>query len=375
MNEYLIIIPVVLIFIPAAYLFLSVRSRKTETVPVFGDDHFRLPNITEAVKQKLNERILDDRESGKQTDIKRSILRARLRNAVREACQGDMGDREFLKDHIRDILTNDLGINESSIRKVFDFSDPDALSARDLFGYLYAIYTRVFGIHVFTHLVEDFSWNEDRTDEKGRLRGRIDEDMVRTAFEDCMYEGVYTDELEMLTQRCYENLYGHDAADILIMDSDIDGVSGGTGGKTRTEYNYLEELFGPEKQQAANIWDTIYCVYRGRLIHMSFLSFGRQENLERVIKNIYRYNARTTLSKRNPVLQSSMKNNSRVMVARPPVSDGWTFYVRKFASSDAGSIESLLTDEGSEYVICLLKSIVGAELNFVVSGNTGGGKT
>ncbi|MCR5332381.1 MAG: Flp pilus assembly complex ATPase component TadA [Lachnospiraceae bacterium] len=375
MNIYFIMILSVLICTPAVYLIREGRGRKEHEMPVFKDDHFKLENLIESVRTCINGKISDESVPVGDTAIKRGIMRAKLRNAVREACQGDMGDREFLKVHIREILQKDLGIDENTIGKVYDFEAPELIDARDIFGYLYAVYTRVFGLHVFSHMAGDFGWDRDITDEKGRKRGIISESMVREAYEKCEYEGYFTDKLEMLTQRCYESLYGHDAADILIMDGDIDGVSGGTGGKTRLEYNYLEELFGPEKKKEPNIWDTIYCVYRGRLIHMSFLSFGRTENLERVVKNIYRYNSRTTLSKRDPLLQSSMKNNSRVMVARPPVSDGWTFFVRKFTSSNAESIGSLITDEGSGYVIELLKRIVGAELNFVVSGNTGGGKT
>ena len=183
--------------------------------------------------------------------------------------------------------------------------------------------------------------------------------------------------LETLAQRCYEVLYGHDVADILIMDPDIDGVSGGVGGRTRIEYNYLEELMcgGDDMLRAPDSYDVIYCVWAGRLIRMEFLSFGNEQTLERVVKNIYRFNTKTFLSKKNPVLNASFRNNSRIVVSRPPVSDSWAFFVRKFASTNARSIESLITDDGSEMVIALLKAIVKAEVNFVVSGNTGGGKT
>ncbi len=75
------------------------------------------------------------------------------------------------------------------------------------------------------------------------------------------------------------------------------------------------------------------------------------------------------------MLQATLKNNSRVVVARPPVSDSWTFYVRKFTSSDAKKIESLITDKNADKVIEFLKNIVKSECNFVISGNTGGGKT
>ncbi|MCR5323587.1 MAG: Flp pilus assembly complex ATPase component TadA [Lachnospiraceae bacterium] len=375
MNVILIIILLVLLSVPATYPIWDPCKNKKKKGPEFDSEHYRLQNLTEMVKSRINERIDEEPRIRKNDDMKRKALRANLRNAVREACLGDFGDREFLKDFIREILQSDLRINETSINEVFSFNESEYMSATELFEYIYAIYTRVFGIHVFSHMVDDFGWYEDIEDDKGRKRGIIDDERVRKAFEECTYEGCFTDKLEMLTQRCYESLYGHDVADILIMDPDIDGVSGGTGGKTRTEYNYLDELFGPAREKEADIWDTIYCVYKGKLIHMRFLSFGKQENLERIVKNIYRYNSRTSLSKRNPVLQSSMKNNSRVMVARPPVSDGWTFFVRKFTSSDASDIKTLITDRGSSFVIELLKRIVSAELNFVVSGNTGGGKT
>lgn len=375
MNIYLIVTLLILIGVPAVYLIWNSTKTKKKKEPEFGSEHYRLQNLIKMVRLKINGRIDEEQRIRKSDDMKRKALRARLRNAVREACLGDFGDREFLKDYIREILQTDLNINETTVNDVFSFADGGYMSATEQFEYLYAIYTRVFGIHVFSHMVEDFGWDADKEDEKGRKRGIIDDETIHRAFDECMYEGSFADKLEMLTQRCYECLYGHDVADILIMDPDIDGVSGGTGGKTRTDYNYLEELFGPGRKEEANIWDTIYCVYRGKLIHMRFLSFGKQENLERIVRNIYRYNSRTSLSKRNPVLQSSMKNNSRVMVARPPVSDGWTFFVRKFTSSDAGDINKLITDSGSSFVIELLKRIVSAELNFVVSGNTGGGKT
>lgn len=375
MNIFLIVIIMILILVPVAYLTWNSTKNKKKKEAEFGSEHYRFRNLVSMVRQKIGEWIDEEPKIRKSDDMKRKVLRARLKNAVREACLGDFGDREFLKDFIREILQNDLNINETTINEVFDFDESVYMSATEVFEYLYAIYTRVFGIHIFSHLVEDFGWDRDKVDEKGRKRGMIDEERVRKAFDECMYEGCFTDKLEMLTQRCYECLYGHDVADILIMDPDIDGVSGGTGGKTRTEYNYLEELFGQDRHEEANIWDTVYCVFRGKLIHMRFMSFEKQENLERIVKNIYRYNSRTSLSKRNPVLQSSMKNNSRVMVARPPVSDGWTFFVRKFSSSDAGDINTLITDSGCGFVIELLKRIVGAELNFVVSGNTGGGKT
>ncbi|MBP5653430.1 MAG: Flp pilus assembly complex ATPase component TadA [Lachnospiraceae bacterium] len=366
-----------LCLLAAVYMY---RKGKRVTVKNDTDSIRGFDELTEAVRCAVNEILNTDLDGSglAPTEIrKKKRQQAKLRLSTRQACFGDTGSSEYLKEYIKELLINRLGINEATICRIIPFNESGSMSATELFEYMYMIYRRHCGIHVFGRMVKDHAFNEAKSDDEGRPVYSIDEDDIRRAFSECGLEPDYTDMLDTLTQRCYEKLYGHDVADLLIMDPDIDGVSGGVGGCTRIEYSYLEELMssGRDVGKKINSYDVIYCVYRGRLIRMKFLSFGREETLERVVKNIYRYNSKTTLSKRNPVLHASMKNNSRIVVARPPVSDSWAFYVRKFASTDARKIESLITDKNSDRVIALLKSIVKAECNFVISGNTGGGKT
>lgn len=371
--------------IPAVALALAVPvyllMRKKEThgnAETFTDAHFKFENLTAELKEAVNEILnadLSNLHINPAEVHKRKVQQAKLRIATRQACLGDAGEGEYLKEYIKELLQNRLGISELTICRTIAFNESAQMSAVEIFEYMYMIYRRVFGIHVFRHLEEDFNLTSPELNDDGRQVYRITSEKIREAYSQCSYEGDYVDMLETLTQRCFEVLYGHDVADILIMDPDIDGVSGGVGGRTRTEYNYMEELLGAKGKRADNSFDVIYCVYRGRLVRMQFMSFGKELNLERVVKNIYRYNTKATLSKRNPVLNASFRNNSRIVVARPPVSDSWAFYVRKFASTDARKIESLITDRGAEKVIEFLKGIVESEMNFVISGNTGGGKT
>lgn len=376
MNVYICIAITLALAVPVYFIL---RSQNTgEKKAAFPESHYRFDNLTSELKSAVNE-ILNADLSGLHISAsevhKRKTQQAKLRIATRRACLGDSGEGEYLKEYIKELLQSRLGISETTICKVIPFNESERMSAQEIFEYMYMIYRRVFGVHVFRHLEEDFALTAPESDDEGRQVYRITEEKMRNAYAQCSYEGDYVDMLETLTQRCYEVLYGHDVADLLIMDSDIDGVSGGVGGRTRTEYNYMEELLGSSGKKADNSYDVIYSVYRGRLVRMQFMSFGRELNLERVVKNIYRYNTKTTLSKRNPVLNASFRNNSRIVVARPPVSDSWAFYVRKFASTDARKIESLITDRGADKVIAFLKQIVESELNFVISGNTGGGKT
>ncbi len=360
-----------------AYIYRIGRKKRTDSGQA---EIYDFESLLKALRNEINGVLnidFDGMQISPSEIIKRKRQQAKLRLSTRQACFGDPGAAEYVKEHIKDLLTGRLGICEGTICRIIPFDESDRMSAVEIFEYLYMTYRRTFGVHVFGRMVRDFGFDTPKKDEDGRYVYRIDDDDIRKAFRDCEMGSEYIDMLETLTQRCYEKLYGHDVTDLLIMDGDIDGVSGGVGGRTRIEYSYLEELMrdSTDSDRESESYDVIYCVYRGKLIRMKFMSFGREEALERVVKNIYRYNSKTTLSKRNPVIHASMKNNSRIVVARPPVSDSWAFYVRKFASTDAKKIDSLITDKNADRVIELLKSIVMSECNFVISGNTGGGKT
>ncbi|MCR5204344.1 MAG: CpaF/VirB11 family protein [Lachnospiraceae bacterium] len=325
--------------------------------------------INEIVNSDISELGLNREET-----LKREKQQNRLRSAIREACLGDAGDREYLKEYLKELLQTGLGINEKNICRVIPFDNPCMMSAQDKFEYLYVLYSEKYGNGVFAHMAEDFRWTEPKDDTKGTAYTVTEEDMEDAFYKEGMY-GNYTDRLEMLVQRCYQSLYGHDCADILIMDESIDGVSGGVGGRSRVDYNYLDELQNEDHEKQSMNYDTLYCVLHGKLIRLKFLSFKNEENLERVVKNIYRYNIRTSLSRKNPIIHGTLKNGSRIVAARPPVSDGWAFYLRKFKSSNARKIETLLVHENRDAVIELLELITRGELNFCISGPMGGGKT
>ena len=115
MNIFLLIIILILMLVPAVYLLWHSAKNKKKKETEFGSDHYRFRNLVNMVRQKIDDRIDEEPKIRKSDDMKRKVLRARLKNAVREACLGDFGDREFLKVFIREILQNDLNINEKTI--------------------------------------------------------------------------------------------------------------------------------------------------------------------------------------------------------------------------------------------------------------------
>jgi len=330
-----------------------------------------MEDMCRRVRERIDEVLLKEpvlKAKGKEKIRERDRARKdriRLLRAVRDSCLGDFGEREFLKDYIKTLIIDMLGDRYGRSELIIPFDRPQNMTPHEKFEHMYMCYSVLYGRDVYAQMSKDFGWDDKNV---------ITSEDIESAYGDKRQTGDYNDMLETVVQRIYELLYGHDCVDLLINDGSLDCVSAGVGGRTRLDYDYLRELVSSGNDSSRS-FDTVYCVYKGRTIRLKFLTFSSEGALERVVKNIYRYNCATSLSQRNPVIHATMKDNSRVMVSRPPVSDGYAFYVRKYKSSSPSDIHSLLVHEGADDVIDILIRLVREEYNFCISGNTGGGKT
>ena len=372
------IVIILFFLIPAVLMLIAEPSGKKHSDEA-GRENFGMNEILDECRLYINESVSRDYSElylSREETLKREKQQARLKTAIREACLGDAGDREYLKEYIKDFLQKKMKITSDNINRFIRFNAPYMMSAQDKFEHMYECYSEKYGNRSFAVMAHDFGWAGNAGQEDTDTPYCILEKDVEKAYEDMRPEGSFRERLEVLAQRIYQRLYGHDCADILVMDESVDGVSAGVGGRSRVEYDYMKELRDDKEEQAQSMnYETVYCVLHGKLIRLKFLSFEKEENLKRVVKNIYRYNIRTNLSRKNPVIHGTLKNGSRIVAARPPVSDGWAFYLRKFKSSDARRIDTLITHKNGNTVIELLKLITGGELNFCISGPMGGGKT
>ena len=370
-------IAIILFFlIPAIFLIISNPTGKKEA-ELSDRENIVLKDILEECRLYINDSVSRDYSElflSREETLKREKQQARLKTAIREACLGDTGDREYLKEYIKDFLQKKMKITSENINRFIRFNVPQMMSAQDKFEHMYECYSEKYGNRSFAVMANDFGWAAEAKEDTDAPYSISQQDIDK-AYEDMRPDGGFRNKLEVLAQRLYQKLYGHDCADILIMDESVDGVSAGVGGLSRVEYDYMKELKGTVENKKSMNYETLYCVLHGKLLRLKFLSFEKEENLKRVVKNIYRYNIRTNLSRKNPIIHGTLKNGSRIVAARPPVSDGWAFYLRKFKSSDARKIDTLITHKNGDVAIELLKLITGGELNFCISGPMGGGKT
>src|SRR5699024_1019210 len=95
----------------------------------------------------------------------------------------------------------------------------------------------------------------------------------------------------------------------------------------------------------------------------------------RVCKNLYRYESIGQLSQSRGYITGTRKDGSRVVVMRPPFSETWVFFVRKFDMAKQLELEDILKWDTNRNIYRMLKWIVKGCQVMGVTGNQGSGKT
>lgn len=279
-----------------------------------------------------------------------------LRQALRTCCYGDLAAKDYVKEYMKDLLQNQFGINERNIQQLISFSESTSLSAIDKFDILLHCYKREYGFLGLERFLIDNGLFVGKMNEHG-IRYEVtalDIERIYHAHEDVVKNMEYGDHLSIVTQRIYQFYRGHGVIDE-IRDMKIDGVSGGVSG--------------------LDAYESVWIFFQGKTIHLSFLSFGTQQELERVCKNIYRYGSPGQLSAAKGYIANEMADGSRVIVVRPPFAESWAFFVRKFDSIKKANVEELITDQNNEIVIDTMKWLIKGCQVVGITGSQGSGKT
>ncbi len=373
--NYLIII---VIFLAAMFLLYQVFHRKTEEEELHDNDFYELKNLEKILSNTIDEMLMQsvqDLNLSRTEMEKRENLKRRLRNDIRESSNGNNGARDYVKEYIKEVMFKTLNINEETIDFVIPFDEPDKLKTLDKFQILLHLYKKKYDRKCLEKLFQENGWDQPKTSSQGKYY-EITEADVKATYQKRAERLSYGDKVEILAQRMFEDNIGNSVVDLFCGESiNMDGFSGGIGGITKVEYNYLEEVIKESSLRKNNQYDNINVMYKGKTIRLSCLSFGNLGTLKRVVKNLSRNNAKQQLTEQDGAVTTYMEDDSRVTACRPPANDGWSFYVRKFNSVKAQNTNDLITDQNSELPILLLKGIILAEKCSMFTGDVGSGKT
>lgn len=367
-------------------LFLYIRWMSKAKIRVhlqLGSDQFTLQAMTEFVKETLHQMThsqLSDLGLHEEEYRRRLSKRSELRRALKGCVSGSVLDKQYIKEFLKELLTKSLKLNESNINIAIPFENHEDLTPQDQFEIILYLYKRQYRDEALSKLIVNYDLFKPRI-----IPGYGEDAVYAVTAEDMAY--IYGNEIRSLTlpekldivvQRIYQQYKGFSVIDE-IRDQRIDGVSGGVSGvlgdSFGNKYRFEQLPLGwGNGDTPASECESVWLFFRGISIHMGFLSFGNVRELKRVCQNIYKYNHPGQLSEASGFKVNEMKDGSRVVVVRPPFSESWAFFVRKF---DVGSatLEQLITGRGAEIPIGLLQFLMKGSRITAVTGAQGSGKT
>ncbi|MFT4145755.1 MAG: ATPase, T2SS/T4P/T4SS family [Mobilitalea sp.] len=305
---------------------------------------------------------------------KRKEQKERLSQAIRSSAEGYLGEREYLKDYIKDLIQSKLKISEETIDFVIPYEDTALLTELDKFEILLQECKKDYGLDAFGVLNKTCKFDQEKQNEKG-LYYEVTKEDINKSYLYIKPVLTYVIKLEVLAQRLFQLTFGFGVIDELVYQKSIDSILGGTSGVTEEQYNYMEEIMKSQDITIEKSYNSIWIVLGGKPVRLSFLGFESREELIRVCKNLYRYDNVGHLTSSSGYKLSYLRNGSRVVVTRPKFTAGWSFFIRKFESSKGMDIHTLVKGDNNEVVIKYVEWIVKGMLNIIISGDMGSGKT
>ncbi|MEW4371686.1 ATPase, T2SS/T4P/T4SS family [Paenibacillus kandeliae] len=374
---------IVLILFVLAYFKLAYKGSANDKKDR-QNSKYTLPTMIDYVKAALNEMTsssLDDLGLSEEEYTRRLNQRATLIKSLKDCTHGDLNAKLFVKSTIYDLLLKTYELTEDHLNKVIPFEHAMALSSQEKFDILLYQYKMMHGLNGLSRLLEDYSLAGLKYDPESGGSGSyiITTDEINHVYDDFPGMLGFEDKLHIVVQRIYQTFKGFSVIDE-IRDMKIDGVSGGVSGVPVSQVEYDDDFYdftsAINERQIPFSHDSVWIFYRGKSVHLEFLSFGTEAELKRVCQNIYRYNNPGQLSEANGFKVNEMKDGSRIVVVRPSFSESWAFFVRKFDPASA-TLDQLITDNiaNHDMVKSLLIYLMKGGRIVAITGAQGSGKT
>ena len=354
------------------------KGVEQEYTNTYEEDQIKLI-VAESFAAMLKVNLKDmnlDREELEQKNNRRQ----EIRHSLKEAAYGNRNAKAYLLGIIKNILQTSpmLKIDSETINYTIRFEEPNRLKPKDKFEICLYVFNKKYGINGLTTMIEKYELNRKRYRDDGNLYYEIDKDDIEDVYYDIIEEYTLTfdDKLSILAQRIFELYKGLSVVDMLF-DSGVDEIDAGVSGMPKDSYEIRRALDNGDTTIGHQTFSYECCwiTYRGVNIKLSCLPFDSQEDLIRVCQNIYKYNTPASLSRRNGAVVSTMKDGSRIVVARPPFCDSWAFFARKFDSTPSIAPMDLFKDKGAENVVTVIKWLIKGHRNSIITGSQGTGKT
>ncbi|MEK3977445.1 ATPase, T2SS/T4P/T4SS family [Psychrobacillus sp. FSL K6-2684] len=370
---------IILLIIATVVLVVGIRFFQNRNVVTVDNEHERekysLPAIQSYISNRMTELTTMDLYSLglNPTEFERQKKRQKeLKEMLRNCNTGNISAKTYVREFMFDELTKGYGFNEDNVNWVIPFDRPNQLSARECFDILLYVYQKKHGKYALGTMIDEYELAKPK---KGG-GFRINELEIRTIYKEKVKNLSLEDKIRVITQRNYSSYKGFGVIDE-ICDMAIDGVSGGVSDIPSSFENIDDEqlLVTSMMNNTFSGFRSVWIMYQGKTIHISFLDFETVSELRRIVGNVYKYNYPGQLSESKPLMVNEMHDGSRVTVSRPAAAESWNFFIRKKYDSKKLEIEQLITQENAELPIGVIRFLVKGNRVSAITGAQGSGKT
>jgi pilus assembly protein CpaF len=372
-----VLLILMLLSLSAALLYFRMGGSKPEKPP--EERVYSIDAMTAYVKQALHDLTtsnLYDLGLSEEEFRRRKNKRAELKKALRGCTSGDLRDKAYVKQFLYDLLLTTYRLDEGIINRIISFDDPYELSPQDQFEILLHQYKKRYRHEALGEIIRKYALDRPKLGiEDGQTESyRITAEEIHDIYKKEAWRLHFEDKLRIVVQRIYQQYKGFSVVDE-IRDMKIDGVSAGVSGLPPSVWEGEWEFQADAQlREVPKSHDSVWIFYKGKSIHLSFLSFGSEQELKRVCQNIYKHNYPGQLSDANGFKVNEMADGSRVVVLRPRFSESWAFFVRKFDVQSA-TLEQLIRDDNAQLPVGLIAFLVKGARITAITGAQGSGKT
>ncbi|GKX28631.1 hypothetical protein SH1V18_11110 [Vallitalea longa] len=354
-------------FIVVAVWYYKSKNEKSD---IENYDVITFEKLLDIVKYTLADLIKEENYTGfSDEDFKAFYKRkARIQQAMNNCVYGIDSAKVIVQDLIRSVIMDELP-TISDINNVYDFYSR-TLDPRVKFEILLYFYKKKYGKEALGKLIDEYKLDRERFIIEGKKSPSyaITPEDIDMIYATKHYKLTYPVLVDLLTILVYQKYKGFGIVDTL-REMDINGFNCGTSGSILSNLNKDDKVLKAPR--------SVWLYFKGKYIHLRFLTFNTEQELRRVIQLICRYNNPGPLTEKRGYLVNTMYDKSRVLALRPPAAEYWAVFVRKFSLNDV-SLRTLIEKSyvhNSTIVIELLEYLMMGQVTCGITGRQGSGKT
>ncbi|MGE7843534.1 ATPase, T2SS/T4P/T4SS family [Lysinibacillus sp. NPDC093712] len=333
--------------------------------------------IQSFIKKRMNELTTSNllAENLSEEEYKRRTRRRQeLKDALKNCNTGDLQSKLYVREYIYDLLASEYGYTAESINWTIPFDNPRQMSSREKFETLLYVFSSKYGNKALGWMIDTYELAKPKED--GGYH--ISTEEIEMIYKKHIKSGKlkFEDKLHVISQIIYSQYKGFGIIDE-IRDMSIDGVSGGVSGlpkRMTTAYESDRELLSESTKRLSGM-ESAWIMYKGKSIHLRFLSFEHESEIRRVVTNVYKYGYPGQLSESRPAIINEMHDGSRVTVMRPKLSESWAFFIRKKYDAIVLTLHDLITQPNKDLPIKTLEFLMKGNRTSAITGAQGSGKT